>query len=317
MEVYHSFYYDEQILYGDQHFDSSKIHRLVKLHELSVLLALKNYGNITLITNPRGQELLEHLPYTKIELFDEYINEIQRETYPLIKEYPNIWSLTKIIAYNQIANKNTPFLFIDYDVFLFSKLPDEFLNADIGCQEIEFNGALQPYYGLNNFLTFCNEKFIYSPDYFHSCNMGILWVKDLEFIKFYTKEFFKILSHPDNENMWKNYPNTCFIEQHYFAQCAKYKNIEPKTLLGLGISPYDLNYVHLLGDQKWADLNGSIYKGAIIARMINEYQYGDGWQGIDYGIKNFYRVQTKIKGYSKIRDINLGQTLQETISFSM
>lgn len=118
MKIYHSFWD-----LGYKNLDSN----LYAMHKLSVLTALKNYGNITLITTPKGKEFLKDIPYTNIELFEEEIPS----------NFSRVWTMSKLFAFKQIANKNEPFLHIDYDVFLFKKLPEYFINGQIVCQNIE------------------------------------------------------------------------------------------------------------------------------------------------------------------------------------
>jgi hypothetical protein len=308
MDIYHSYYHHEQVVYGDQTLDDGKRKRLIQIHELSCLLALKNYGNITLITNPEGKDLLGHLPYTKIELFDEYIPEIGVDVYSLIRTFPQLWMIPKIIGYRQSAKKRAPFINIDFDVFLFKRLPENIIYTDLVCQEIEYDGVLEPYYGLDYFMRLCPEKFLFSPNYYHSYNLGIFGGTNTDFIDFFTEEVLKMILHPSNQYFWKNHPNCTFLEQHYFGQCANYKNIIPTPIINIGIDPSELGYIHLVGDQKWWDLTDEPHKRTDF--MQNHFYSNQPLQD-SYGIQSFYYSQSLLKGNRKIE---LGELLQEIIS---
>jgi hypothetical protein len=242
MKIYHSFWeggYKE--LNEDLH----------NLHRLSVKLALENYGNITLITTKAGKEFLKDIPYTNIELFEEEIPIDLKDT----------WSISKLYAYRQIAKKGEPFFHIDYDVFLFKKLPKWFEKADLVCQMLENDYCINESYLLDVFLDNCPNKYLVDPSVNIAANAGILGGHNTEAMLFYANEALKLLLDEENiKSYWKNYnlktnhwSRAVILEQFYYICCI--------NKLGLKVTPlFDkwpsekkaqkIGYTHLMGETK-------------------------------------------------------------------
>jgi len=246
MKIYHSFWdYGYRELTND----------LYNMHKLSALLALENYGNIHLITTEKGKKFLNGIPYTSVSIFDEEIDTNLKET----------WSISKLYAYRQILKENKPFIHIDYDVFLFKKLPTFLENSDVLVQHIEDVETLSNYYNKNVFEKNCPNLFIYDKKNKYAANMGIFGGNDLKSIKFYTEESLRLLNDNDNKNkFWlpKNvgltYHNAkaILLEQFYLIQCLNKINVKVTTLFDDLINGWpkeeDANkfgYTHLLGSK--------------------------------------------------------------------
>lgn len=222
MKIYHSFWELKS------NFNES-VH---DIHELSVLCALKNYGNINLITSEEGKEFLKDLPYTSIEIFEEYVPNCNLTLSDLLNKYKNIWSLSKIFAYNQISNKSEKFFHIDYDVFLFKRLPENYENAKIVCQSFENENILNELYNVVEFQESCKYKSIYNSNIDWAYNLGIVGGSDLEFFKFYFIECLNLLLN-NEERFWiesESDKSSCLIEQYWFTQCLENRNIKPELI---------------------------------------------------------------------------------------
>ena len=216
------------------------------LHRLSVLSALKSYGNIHLITTKKGKDFLGSLPYTSIEIFDSPFFSNLSSSGDL-SPYNNVWSLSKLIAYKQISNRNEPFLHIDYDVFLFKKLPDHITKGEIICQHIENRNIINHVYFLPVFEVLCKNKYFYNPDIDWGANCGVFGGTNFEFINFYVDSAFNLLMDHSNieywsrghelaqqiSHQWKWTWQAGLLEQLWLSQCLSYKNINPSLIFEL------------------------------------------------------------------------------------
>lgn len=224
------------------------------MHKLSVLTALESYGNIHLITTPKGKALLGSLPYTSIEVYDE----------ELPVDLTEVWSLSKLYAYRQICRKNRPFLHIDYDVFLFKKLPVEFEQAEILVQHTETGQDTMDYYALDLFFNNCKNLYLGSDKINYAYNMGIFGGHRLDVINFYCEETLRLLKDKENiETYWKTdlgtkdySPKAVVLEQWYLACCLANLRVDATTLLKMHQShetlsgeATNLGYCHVWGDK--------------------------------------------------------------------
>ena len=239
MRIYHSFW--ERGYKGINQ-------NIYDLHKLSVLSALQSYGNITLITTQEGKKFLGDLPYTSIEIFEN-------EHFPNISingdlsPYNNVWSLSKLIAYKQIAKKGTPFLHIDYDVFLFKRLPNNLEQGEIICQHIENTKILNHIYFIPIFEELCKNKLFYDPCLNFSLNCGIFGGSNYNFIDFYVDTAIQLLIDGQNQEYWMNSSNIInqiftekkwewqwqagILEQLWLSQCLRFKKIKPSLLFDI------------------------------------------------------------------------------------
>jgi hypothetical protein len=240
MKIYHSFWE-----HGWNTFDE----KVYNMHKLSAMLALKNYGNITLITTKKGLDLLSGIPYTNIELFEEDVDKTFKDT----------WSISKMYAYKQIAKKNEPFLHIDYDVFLFKRLPDWFEKSNICYQHIEESKHISYYYKFDTFFEFCKNTYLSDKSLRFAYNLGVFGGNDIESINFYLNEAFKLYFDKENlESFWLKTglglyhgTKTTLLEQWYLACCLKKINVIPTPLFEnndkINIDAVDLGYCHVWG----------------------------------------------------------------------
>lgn len=239
MKIYHSFW---------EHGWNNLNEDLYNLHKLSVLTALKSYGNITLITTEKGKEFLGDLPYTNIELFEEEI--------PIYLK--DVWSISKLYAYQQITKKEEPFFHIDYDVFLFKKLPDWFESGDVCVQHIENYEQIEKYYYTDVFFKKCPNKYLVKEEIQQAYNMGIFGGNNIITISNYVKESFKLLYDTDNlKEYWLKDLNishcskAVILEQWYLIYTLRYDKVKVTTLLDenndINEQANKLGYCHVWG----------------------------------------------------------------------
>ena len=246
MKIYHSFWdYGYRELTND----------LYNMHKLSALLALENYDNIHLITTEKGKEFLGGIPYTSVSIFDEDIDTKLKET----------WSISKIYAYQQILKQNKPFLHIDYDVFLFKRLPDWIEKSEIAVQHLEDVDILKKYYNIDVFENKCPNLFLYNKDIKKAANMGIFGGNNLDAIGFYVDETLKLFNDVDNrksfwlpKNVGLTYHNAkaILLEQFYLMNCLETIEIKTTPLFKNLINGWptekdatEYGYTHLLGSK--------------------------------------------------------------------
>jgi hypothetical protein len=251
MKIYHSFW---EKSWGKLNAN------LYNMHKLSVLTALKNYGNITLITTEEGKKFLGDLPYTNIEIFEDEI--------PI--KYKDVWSISKLFAYKQICKKNEPFLHIDYDVFLFKKLPNWYLNSAVVFQSIEKENQIDQFYNLDAFFRFCKNKYLGGKNTIYACNMALFGGHDINSIKFYLDEAFKLLFDEENKSYWLDNTLTIahcsravIIEQWYLVCCLNRLNVKPTSLFKGWPSEeeaVEYGYCHIWGSKSNQTIHEKISK---------------------------------------------------------
>lgn len=253
LQIYHSFW-------ADAHNGIPVNFKLMT--EFSAKLALKNYGNIHLITDTQTYNLVKDLAdWTSISTSLDKIDS----------SYKRTWSLGKIHAYHEICNKNKPFLHIDYDVFLWKKLPKFVEEAEIISQNMEkIIGA----YDIEIFYKNCPNKFLcYEDKNFiqYAPNMGIFGGKDIDFISFYVEEVFKLVYDEQNSFYWKNFIHVdekswmqaVMAEQYYLNVCAHRNNKVVSTLFNFNNfnekTALEYGYTHLQGLKEKFDSQGELF----------------------------------------------------------
>ena len=258
MKIYHSFWE-----YGWNNFNE----KVYNMHKLSVLLAKLNYGNITLITTLKGKELLGDLPYTNIELFEDHIDPRLSDT----------WSISKMYAYKQIIKKEEPFYHIDYDVFLFKRMPEWFENSPVVYQNIEAEGYNE-FYNFDIFFENCKNLYVGDTSVRYAYNMGIFGGRDFDSLQFYIDEAFKLFFDPQNLETWwlklglpiAHGCKSTLIEQWYLACCLKKLGITPTPLFKgeheFDTTAIEYGYCHVWGEKH----NDEIHEK--IKDKIREYE---------------------------------------------
>lgn len=226
---------------------------------LSCLQLNKFYGDIELITNSKGKEILIdvlNLPYKRVRIELDEVNFNSK-----------LWVLKKIYSYTL---HNEPFLNIDGDVYIFKELPPVLLSGELISQNIE-----EGFWYYNELLNLVNSDFDFVPSFLryeqnnskkNGANAGVLGGLNNEFFF----NFYSIVNEfvIRNENAISILdPNmigrfNIFLEQFFFYSLANKNNIEVKYLLkpvddpgfdgyaNFHYLPNDIKFIHLLGDFK-------------------------------------------------------------------
>ena len=231
--------------------------KIIKMQELSALLASKNFKNIYLITDEIS------LPHLK-DIFDW--SGIDTRLSYLDKELSSVWSLGKLKTYQIASQKKNSFIHIDYDVFLWNKLPDYIFESPVFAQSREPTNSyeFEKLYDNCPNLDFLNNKKHYSV----APNMGIFGGSDLDFINEYSSKALNIISN--NYDFWKNFKfrhsfsKAVLTEQFILQAFSDYKDVDIKYLFDVfpvpDIIAANFGYTHLQG-----------YKNKITAEILDKY----------------------------------------------
>lgn len=214
----------------------------INLHKASAFLCKKAYGQVNLLTDSKGYKFFKNkVKFDSIEVLKELDN--------IPDAYRQVWSMGKLICFKHLADNNIPFLHVDYDVFLWKKLPDFIENADVFVQNKEYNAI--DHYKVDIAYKYCrfknfevpkknflqklfNLKDNIYPNYAY--NMGIFGGQDLNFIKKYATNSLEFVLHPDNAEYWTKIPilnsflqsiywsKATIAEQWYLAKCEEIFN---------------------------------------------------------------------------------------------
>ena len=210
----------------------------INLHKIGAFLCKKNYGEVHLITDTKGRDF-----FKKKVNFDSIT--VLKELDNIPESYRQVWSLGKILCYKHLAREKIPFLHVDYDVFLWKKLPDFIENADVFAQNLERNAV--DHYKVDSAFKYCKYKnfpikknFLQKllniknkiyPDFAY--NMGIFGGQDFSFIEDYASKSLEFVFHPDNDYFWKEFKvqnpygleiywsKATIAEQWYLAKCEE------------------------------------------------------------------------------------------------
>jgi hypothetical protein len=223
----------------------------------SCLKFKENYGEVKLFTDNLGKELLIdklEIPYSKVNL---ELNELQ--------DYPaDLWALGKVLTYSL---QEKPFLHADTDVFLWDKLPVDFLKTDLFTQNLEYNFpkykevleiVLSEFKDIKEdlFPVYLKTKNIYAY------NAGIIGGCNLDFFKDFKNEVFKIIdANLDKLHFIDIGVFNMVYEQMLGFELANHKNLDIKFLksemneaftnvMKFHVVPIKETYIHTVGYAK-------------------------------------------------------------------
>jgi hypothetical protein len=157
---------------------------------LSCLQLKKYFGNVELITDEVGKEILINtleLPYTTVlTRLEKILDDCP----------PDLWALAKIHSYSQ---QTEPFLHVDGDVFIWDYFEKRILSALVVAQNIE-----KDLFYYREMLEEIHQHFSFIPSYLPShyelkhcifaANAGIIGGQNNEFIKKYCQEAFDFVN---------------------------------------------------------------------------------------------------------------------------
>lgn len=178
--------------------------------------------------------------------------------------HPNLWALGKVYTYSL---QTRPFIHIDNDIFIWSKLPQRIEEASLCCQNREI--LTKDYLKA---LKIMGEDFQTVPSLFHihpniqSINAGILGGHNIEFINNYSNIILETYKSYKKEFEYRNLESGYYniiLEQLSFAKLAKEKderitflidgldfNEMVNQVIDIATVPVTTTYIHLLGNLK-------------------------------------------------------------------
>jgi len=207
-------------------WNKTKKNEVYDLTKLCLHYLTKNYKNVYLITDKKGEEFFGDLNWSNIYTDLEGV---------ISPKYKEVWSLGKLYAINLIANKNEPFFHIDYDFFILDRLPKNILNAQIVVQSREFACDIQ--YEIKWYERGCKNKYLkkYKRNTI-TYNCGIIGGNDYKFFQKYSENAIKAVEDPKNKKFWNRkylfpaFVKACVAEQYYLCCFLKDNNRKPTLL---------------------------------------------------------------------------------------
>ncbi|WKZ20214.1 MAG: hypothetical protein QY310_06520 [Candidatus Jettenia sp. CY-1] len=205
---------------------------------------------------------------------------------------PSWWSFGKVVAY---LGENGPFIHVDYDVILWSALPQRILEADVFCQNLEeFVVGESKYYMLH----LIEDKLEYAGGWLPAAWLwlrnkrgaqltasccGIFGGKNIDFIHYYASQVRQILDHEKNRAIFSNLKHKTrhmvLLEQFTLNACyefwnrqeSRYDKLDFESLFDSEIEAYRrasrIGYTHLIASAK---TNPNVVN-ALDARVKDEY----------------------------------------------
>ena len=237
---------------------------LIDIHRLSVFLVKKHYKECHLITDSLSKPYFEDVGFTSITTELDALNDIES----------NNWALGKLYSYKFLSEKGVPFCHIDYDVFLWNKLPDKIFESEIFAQNIEKKvydtyafDIFKKHHKSKNFITSIPKREEDPIAY----NVGIMGGNNLEFIKKYAETGIGFSLDKNNiecysiMNTLQSQAIPCISEQYCLAVCSEKYNV-PVTCLLKSIKEQDLEkeashmgYTHLINHKHHPNTKDAIY----------------------------------------------------------
>lgn len=243
----------------------------INLWKLSLALTQKHYGEVNLITNSVGYDIMKNLPFSNfyVELDD-------------IPNYPTVWSLGKIYAYQYACSIGQPFLHLDADVLLWEPLPESLVNSNIFTQSYDHKINENKNYDIYRLQADCNA--VVPQEWLNNIgltayNMGIFGGSDTTLINSYCDFVIDMINDPMYHNLWTNPPGTlsasqtdrfsspstksCLVEQGNLAIFCKNNNITPSLLFEEMSDPEKITY------KKYTHLTTQKNESIILERITN------------------------------------------------
>ena len=206
--------------------------------KLALALAKKHYGQVSLITDDYGYDMMQDLP------FDNFIVELNN-----VPDYSTIYTLGKIYAYKYICSLNEHFLHLDGDVLLWEPLPSSVTDQplfvqsyDYGIMEIDAYNIYKLHADLN---TAVPQDWIDNIG-LKAYNTGIVGGTNISLINDYcdyvismvnNPAFYKLwsglpgqLSHSTTDNFNSSQTKSLLLEQSNLAIFCKKLGISPSML---------------------------------------------------------------------------------------
>jgi hypothetical protein len=246
---------------------------ILLLHKIACRLAKDAYGekNVFMVCDDASSSYFKNCGFADIIKLKN-VEQIGLE----YSDYTGPWSLGKMFAYKQIAEIGEPFIHVDYDVFLFNKLPLFAEKADVIVQNIEWKAVHT--YEADKLVQLCGNPHLLkdiSIDTDYGFNLGIFGGNNLDFIIKYAENSIKFTLDPSNKyvmiapniftHMWSR---ATTIEQLYLKRAADHYDVNVTCLFNVDkdqIKPTDeqcskYKYVHVWGAKNQEYWKNRIYQ---------------------------------------------------------
>ncbi|MBX6361748.1 MAG: hypothetical protein IRZ03_16915 [Acidobacterium ailaaui] len=236
---------------------------------LSLRLARKHYPETVLVTDRAGKSLLvDHLGLS----FAHVSTELDR----LRHADPSFWALGKLVAY---SIQDQPFLHLDTDVFLWTRLPSSMEQAPVFAQCPEQHSIDQHYSPRTIECLFDRHQLSLPAEWewsrsrwerhFREENCGILGGVNTAFLRDYATTALSLIMSPSHACAWAQIHEkdgfNQILEQFWLSACLDYHRFMPDSeypglyvrhlfpSLDVALRPGQAErtgFTHLLGDAK-------------------------------------------------------------------
>ncbi len=244
---------------------------------LSVESVTKVYGKPHLYTDLAGKNFLVNELGLSFESIDLSLTDIKGMN-------PKFFSLGRTYA---MGLQKEPFFHIDYDAYLFDKIPDELTSSEIFFEKDMFNyiggnaGSVQRPDLFSSVKNIPNWWNLYAKKEFHCYKMGIFGGSNLDYFNKLSQSIFDIVNSNTKEvwedinNRAKN--NTELLSSHLFipqytldeylsAALAKEMKISPTFMIS-GTGLVKTKYAHIHGNKS----DSSEVYGRVLNRLVSDY----------------------------------------------
>ena len=226
---------------------------------LSSHLAKQHYNELELITDDYGKSILIdklNLPFTNVSTELQKYNDFKYV----------IWSFGKTIAYSL---QTSPFIHLDFDVYLWQPLPERLHSANIVAQNPEWVLPKDENFPYKVPQFFENVKWVTPTmrifdhlDLFQVPCCGIFGGTNLDIIQDYCRQAKLIVTHSDNaaamKMEWFSTGFSCMCEQYLIGAVLESYSLKPEYLFTVdqdiqqvyrpNFSPY-AKFTHLVGSK--------------------------------------------------------------------
>jgi hypothetical protein len=234
---------------------------LIDLHKIAYFYLKKNFGNAHLLTDSESKPFLSHLPWTSLTT----------ELDAVPRTYPQVWSLSKLYAFREIAKRGEPFVHIDNDVILWEGLPKKLKDKEVFAQSWE--NVVGYKYEPEKFYENCPSRHVFAhsaPP--HAANVGIFGGTNTDFIGAYAEAAIAFVEDPVNEWFWKRYSGykswwckAVLAEQWFLSAFAESRGVKIETLFEKWPKPEEAlaaKYTHLMAKKADPEVRRRIRESA-------------------------------------------------------
>lgn len=241
--------HDAYMSYWSAGYQKIPSENVLLMTKIANYFAALHFNNVYLITDSKSSHFFKKMHWTNIST----------ELDMLDPSLGGIWSLGKILSYKIAAERNSPFIHIDYDVILWNGIPEKIKHSEIFAQNDEPN-AYQSY-EIDLFLKNCP----YTSHIKHiaqnsASNMGIFGGTNNNFIFSYATDALDLATNKQNYNFWtqfKGFDHTwnmaTIVEQYFMVTMSHIMSQQITHLFDNGWPTKDdakkQNYTHFMGDK--------------------------------------------------------------------